>query len=1007
MEKTSRRCRDFAAGKCSRGSQCRFLHQGYFNSSRHRDHPRNELTERSNFKADDRGTIKFCDYKGSASGPCYKISDNRKDYCEEVESRKDAVCWKKSLEGKFFREDSCRYSHHRSSGEEYDRQNERIAYDQTVRPLVMQNDIGHCKFFSIGRCHQNDCRFSHDVGRVTTGFLDAAKTKKCDDVCSLDRPKAKLSGREEDEIKSEKCSAWDKFASMSEKPDTTGWGKWPDKPNSSSHDSLGGEKTKLNQKSFQHGTKLPGREEDEIKSKKCSTWDKYAGVSEKPKDNTGWDKWPGKPDNYIWNSTSHDSQNGRSKGNIYSQNLSEVKMQIDDNILRNSVKKSGKRNDSGSNEKLFKRDKLMDLNKPVDREKARGQGKDKTESWNGPTWDEDWSLDRPKAKLSVWGENVKKSENGSTWDKYASVSGRPKDTTSWENWPAWPDSSNANSNSHDSQNKTWDCRSRGSIYPQDLIDGNIAYNFVQKDMTKSLNGPTWGDGGCSLDRQKTSGRSGRANGNKDPHVFADVEKSNDIIMAHSSVQDISKSWNGPTWGGEGCSLDRPKATRKGDRATGNRDPRIRVYVEERNDGNISHSFVQKGIQNSSSEWNKKVTVRDANRLSPLQNDYNGAGSNTNEVSDAVKLNDGKKSPNQGEDKKNSWNPNCDDSACLLDNTKASGWGGSKSSNDRHCHDPVDEEKPSQNNLVNMAISGQDNKVVGKDEYRPTHMLNGREGVDKDTGNLLASKKMSYSKENQIEAQGSEPGGFIFPPSSLMGLSQSSHALSSNPLNGCNIILDKSVKYKLSALVNQMQNQFDEALKILEMWACQNSITADQALRLSKLQAYLSESGVHVKSNEVLEKLKMEYPESSTTILKQQEPVGYTEPNQKTVLLEKVSGNNSKGEQCKKEEEIIQSVGADERCEAGESRQDEKSMWLFKNALVKLVKEILNPIWKEGKMKKEVHNTIVKKVVDKVISTEGVNITSIQEHIEQYLSFSKPQISALINVSNFLLVLDIF
>ncbi|XP_074371254.1 uncharacterized protein LOC141712280 [Apium graveolens] len=511
-------------------------------------------------------------------------------------------------------------------------------------------------------------------------------------------------------------------------------------------------------------------------------------MAEKPKDNTGW---LGKPDKYIWNSNSHDTQSkrwdGSSKGNICSQNLS----------FRNSVRKSGKRNDSGSNKKLSERDKLMDLNKPVDGEKPTGRGKDKTESWNGSTWDNGWSLDRMSAKLSVWGENVKKSENGSTWDRVASVSERPKDAASRENWPAWPDSSNLNSNSHGPQSRTWDGRSRGSIYPQDLIDGNIAHNFVQKDTTKSLNGPTWGDGGCPLDRQRASGRSGRENGNKDPHVFTDVEKSKEI-MAHSSVQDITKSWNGPTWGGESCSLDGPKSTRKGDRATGNRDPRIRVDVKECNDGNISHSFVQKGIQNSSSEWNKKVTVRDANRSSPLRNDFNGAGSNTNEVSDSVKLNDGKKSLNQGEDKKNSWNPKCDDSACFLDNTEASGWGG------RHCHDPVDVEKPSQNNLVKMAISGQD-KVVGKDEYRPTHMLHGREGVEKDTGHLLASKKIIYTKENQIEAQGSEPGGFIFPPPSMMGSSQISHALSPNPLNGFNIILDESVKYKLSALVNQMQN----------------------------------------------------------------------------------------------------------------------------------------------------------------------------------------------------------
>ncbi|KAK1404043.1 hypothetical protein POM88_003648 [Heracleum sosnowskyi] len=1063
-EKTSRRCRDFTAGKCSRGSQCRFLHQGYLNS-RHRDHPRNdELTDRSKFRADGRGgTSQFCDYKGSASGPCDKISDNCEDYCEEVEIRKDAVCWKKPLEEKCFREESFRYSHHRSSGEEYDRRNERIVYDKNVKPLVKQNDIGHCKFLTVGRCHQNDCRFSHDVGRVTTGFLDAAKTKNCDDFgkgedeiesekCSAwdkfaglsEKPKdttgwgkwpgksdnyicnsnshdslggenTKLN-RGEDEIKSQKCSAWDKFAAVSEKPkDTTGWGKWPGKPdndiwNSNFHDSLRGENVRSNQKGVQHRTKPSGRREDEIKSKKCSAWDKFTSMPEKPKD-TRWGKCPGKPDNYIWNSNSHASQSkrwdGRSEGNIYSQDLSEVKKQTDSNILHNSVR-SGKRYDSGSNEKLSKRDKLMDLNLTVDGEKATGQGKDKTESWNGPTCDKDWSLDRPKAKVSVWGENVKKSENGLTWDKFAGVSKRPKDTTSRDNWPAWPDSSNANSNSHDPQNKTWDGRSRGNNYSQDLIDGknhsdiNILYNSVKKSSERA--DPGWKEKFPEREEIFQSHlRDGAANNtNMDLKMLAKKEKAKlsewgentkksenglawDKFAGVSERRKDNTSWdNWPAWpdssNGNSNSHD-PQRKRRDCRSEGSinsqdlrdakkqaddnifynavkksserADPECNVKFSEReefpqshmrndaaNNTNISHSFVQKVIQNSSSEWNKKVTVRDANRLSPFLNEYNGAGSNTIKASDSVKLNDGKKSTNQGEDKKNSWNPKCDDSTCFLENKKASGWGGSRSSNDRHCHDPVDEEKPSQNNLVKtyceMAISGQDNKVVVKDEYSPAHMLNGRDAI-----------------------------------------------------------LDESAKYKLSALANQMQKQFEEALKILETWACQNSITSDQALRLSKLQACLSENGVPVNSNEVLRKLKMEYLESSATIFKQ-EPVEYTELNHKTVMVEKVSGNNSKGEQCKKEEEIIQSVGADARCEAGESKQDEKSMWLFKNALVKLVKEILNPIWMEGQMKKEVHNTIVKKVVDKVISTEGINIPRTQEHAEQYLSFSKPQISALIN-----------
>ncbi|XP_074373846.1 uncharacterized protein LOC141714214 [Apium graveolens] len=405
-EKTSRRCRDFAAGKCSRGSRCKFLHHGYLNN-RHRDHPRNELTD-------------------------------------------------KSLEGKSFSEDSCRYSHHRSSGEEYDRRNKRIDYDQNVEPLVIQNDIGHCKFFSSERCYQNDCRFSHDVGRVTTG-LDAAKTKKGDDVCSLDRPKAELSRRGENEIKSEKCSAWDKYASELEKPkETTGWGKWPGKPdnhiwNSSSHDYPGGEKTRLNQKSFQHETKLSGRGkheimsekclnqksyqhetklfrrgEDEIKSEKCSAWDKYASELEKPKDTTSWGKWPGKPDNHIWNSSSHDYPGGE-------------KTRLNQKSFQHETKLSGRGEDEIKSEKCSAWDKFAsELEKPKD---TTGWGK-----WPGKSDNYIWNSSSPdypggektrlnhksfqhETKLSGRGEDEIKSEKCSAWDKFASELEKPKDTT--------------------------------------------------------------------------------------------------------------------------------------------------------------------------------------------------------------------------------------------------------------------------------------------------------------------------------------------------------------------------------------------------------------------------------------------------------------------------------------------------------------------------------------------------------------------------------------------------
>ncbi|TMW82454.1 hypothetical protein EJD97_005905 [Solanum chilense] len=85
-----------------------------------------------------------------------------------------------------------------------------------------------------------------------------------------------------------------------------------------------------------------------------------------------------------------------------------------------------------------------------------------------------------------------------------------------------------------------------------------------------------------------------------------------------------------------------------------------------------------------------------------------------------------------------------------------------------------------------------------------------------------------------------------------------------------------------------------------------------------------------------------------------------------------------------------------KVEEGSGNNNEKVMRLFKNALIEFVKEILKPIWKEGKMSREIHKTIVKKVVDKVIgSIQGEQVAKTQEDIEEYLSRSKPKITKLV------------
>ncbi|EPS64428.1 hypothetical protein M569_10352, partial [Genlisea aurea] len=75
---------------------------------------------------------------------------------------------------------------------------------------------------------------------------------------------------------------------------------------------------------------------------------------------------------------------------------------------------------------------------------------------------------------------------------------------------------------------------------------------------------------------------------------------------------------------------------------------------------------------------------------------------------------------------------------------------------------------------------------------------------------------------------------------------------------------------------------------------------------------------------------------------------------------------------------------------------DKSLRLFKNSLIDLVKDLLKPTWKEGRMSREVHKTVVKKVVDKITGTIRTDhIPKTQDKVDHYLKHSKTKISKLV------------
>ncbi|XP_037492457.1 protein FRIGIDA-ESSENTIAL 1 isoform X4 [Jatropha curcas] len=97
--------------------------------------------------------------------------------------------------------------------------------------------------------------------------------------------------------------------------------------------------------------------------------------------------------------------------------------------------------------------------------------------------------------------------------------------------------------------------------------------------------------------------------------------------------------------------------------------------------------------------------------------------------------------------------------------------------------------------------------------------------------------------------------------------------------------------------------------------------------------------------------------------------------------------DSKVDKVKQKREMV----VDQKIE-GESR----AVRHFRAALVDFVKELLKPTWREGHLSKDAHNTIVKKAVEKVLSTLQLHqIPTTMESIKQYLSSSQPKIAKLV------------
>ncbi|RDX65559.1 Protein FRIGIDA-ESSENTIAL 1, partial [Mucuna pruriens] len=81
---------------------------------------------------------------------------------------------------------------------------------------------------------------------------------------------------------------------------------------------------------------------------------------------------------------------------------------------------------------------------------------------------------------------------------------------------------------------------------------------------------------------------------------------------------------------------------------------------------------------------------------------------------------------------------------------------------------------------------------------------------------------------------------------------------------------------------------------------------------------------------------------------------------------------------------------------GSMQKESKALKFFRAALVEHVKELLKAAWQEGRLSKDAHNMIVKKSVDKVVSTLEPHQISTIDTAKQYVSSSRVKIAKLVN-----------